>query len=90
MKRGNMKVYYNDTPYECEVRSIPRNSLDLDSELRCETGEHKLVVVRETIVPGQWETKGTLYLLCRRHCIYYVYNYSISHIELTEGETPNA
>jgi len=90
MRRGNMRVIYHDTAYECEVRQLPTNSLDLDGELRCETKEHKLVVVRETIVPGQFETKGTLYLLCRRHCLYYIYNYTISHIELTERNEENA
>lgn len=86
MKRGNMKVIYNGVSYECEVRQLPTNSLDLDKKLRCETQEHVLRVVRETIVPGEFETRGTLYLLCPRHLIYYIYNYTISHIELVKGE----
>lgn len=90
MKRGNMRVIYNGVAYECEVRQIPNNSLNMDEPLRCESGEHKLRVVRETIVPGEFETHGTLYLLCPRHLVYYIYNYTISHIELADRGAENA
>ena len=90
MKRGNARVIYNGVAYEATVATIPPNSLDIDAPLVCPYSGHRMVVVGESMEPHKWETKHTLRLLCRKCLHLFLYNYVVSHIELSEGKAENA
>ena len=84
MKQGNCRVIYGGVAYEAPVAQIRTNSLNIDEKLLCPYSGHRLAVVGETMQTGKWEDKHSLRLLCRKCPQLFLYNYTISHIELAE------
>jgi len=77
-------VFMNDVFVDLELEQVPSNSIDIDREIVCRICKRPVHIITDTTEHGKFEDKHTLLMGCRPCEKAYLYNYTLSAIEIVE------
>jgi len=88
-KLPTVRISRNGSFYACTLEQVPSNTINIDELIICPCCQRPVYVAAETQQRGKYEDKYTLLFACVPCLKAWLYNYTLSNIELPDNGGEN-